>query len=201
MSQNEYAKADYYTKKALSEKYPARSVYKLQEIDKKFRILQGALRVLDLGCAPGSWSMYLLRTLKKDALVVSCDLQEMAQNIQDSRLFFIQGDMTKSETYEKIAFHSPFDAVVCDAAPYTTGNKTIDTVKQHELVSLAAMYAKKTLKAGGNFVVKVFQGGGEEEILKDLKAAFTDVKAFKPKACRAKSVETYIIAISFKGMI
>lgn len=201
MSVSEYARADYYTKKAFSENYPARSVYKLEEIDKKFGVLKNAKRVLDLGASPGSWSEYVLRHLPKDALLVACDLNEMSKSIHDERLVFIQGDMTERETYEKIVSHSPFDCVVCDAAPLTTGNKTVDTARQNNLVELAAQYAKETLKTGGSFAVKVFQGGGEGDMMKKMRKEYESVKIFKPKACRAKSVETYIIAISFKRMI
>ena len=198
---NQYSESDWWTRKAFSEGYPARSVYKLEEINKKFSLFSTNAHILDLGAAPGSWTSFLLRNLESKAIVVSVDLKELDNKIKDDRLTFIQGDMTSKSIITKVKELSPFDVVLCDAAPYTTGNKSIDVISQNYLAELAAFYAKNTLKVNGSFVTKIFQGNDMKVLINDLKHSFSAVRTFKPQACRKSSIETYIIAKEFNSFI
>ena len=157
MPANSYEKPDYWSKKAFSEGYPARSVYKLQEIDDKFGMIKKNFTILDLGAAPGSWTTFLLRKLDGSGKVVSCDLNPLAKSVKGDNLVFIQGDLNAAEIRKQITENGPYDLVVCDAAPLTTGNKMVDTARSTQLVEMAVWYAQAMLKKGGNFAVKIFR--------------------------------------------
>ena len=194
---NKYSESDYWTRKAFNEGYPARSVYKLQEINSKFSILSPSMRILDLGAAPGSWTAFLLRNLSNNARIVSIDLKPLDAKIKDDRLTFIQGDMTSKESISQIEKMSPFDVVVCDVAPYTSGHKDVDVARQNGLAEIAVFYANKFLVERGSFITKIFQGKEVKSITEQLKSTFSTVRTFKPEACRKNSIETYIIAMKF----
>ena len=198
MPANSYEKPDYWSKKAFSEGYPARSVYKLQEIDDKFGMIKKNFTILDLGAAPGSWTTFLIRKLDGSGKVVSCDLNPLAKSVKGDNLVFIQGDLNAAEIRKQITENGPYDLVVCDAAPLTTGNKMVDTARSTQLVEMAVWYAQAMLKKGGNFAVKIFQNGSQQEILKNMREIFTSAKGFKPEACRSESYETYLIGINKK---
>lgn len=193
MAKNSYTQLDYWSKKAASEGYPARSVYKLQEINDKFKILKESYRVLDLGAAPGSWTTYVLRFLKNTGYVTAIDLAPLAKDVVSQNLSFFQGDLYSPVIQEKVKNLGPYDLVICDAAPATTGNKLVDISRSEGLVELALYYAKSMLKSNGNCVIKIFQGGNQQEITRQMKQDFSSVKMFKPKACRSESFETYLI--------
>lgn len=195
---NSYEKPDFWSRKAFSEGYPARSVYKLKEIDEKFGMIKKNFKVLDLGSSPGSWTTFLLRTLDGSGKVVSCDLNPLSKDVKGDNLVFIQGDLTDKEIVESIKSHGPFDLVVCDAAPLTTGNRVVDTARSQGLVKMAIWYADVMLKTGGNFAVKVFQNGDQQALLKSMREIFTSAKGFKPVACRSESFETYLIGLNKK---
>ena len=195
---NTYEKPDFWSRKAFSEGYPARSVYKLKEIDEKFGMIKKNYRVLDLGAAPGSWTTFLLRTLDGSGKVVSCDLNPLAKDVKGDNLVFIQGDLNEAEIRESIQKEGPFDLVVCDAAPLTTGNRVVDTARSTGLVKMAVWYAQTMLKTGGNFAVKIFQNGDQQKILTELRGLFQTAKGFKPEACRSESFETYLIGLNKK---
>lgn len=195
---NSYEKPDFWSKKAFSEGYPARSVYKLQEIDQKFGMIKKNYKVLDLGAAPGSWTTFLLRTMEGSGKVVSCDLNPLSKSVKGDNLVFIQGDLQQKEIVDKIKTEGPFDLVVCDAAPLTTGNRVVDTARSTGLVKMAIWYAQTMLKTGGNFAVKIFQNGDQQALLKAMREVFTNAKGFKPVACRSESFETYLIGLGKK---
>lgn len=197
-SSSEYEKPDYWSRKAFSEGYPARSVYKLQEIDAKFGMIRKNSRVLDLGAAPGSWTVFLLRTLNGAGHVTAIDLKPLAKSVKGDNLLFIRGDLYDSSIREQALAAGPYDLVVCDAAPPTTGNRVIDTARSSGLVELAIYYAQTMLSPGGNFAVKIFQGGDQQSFLKTMRSVFTSAKGFKPEACRSGSFETYLIGIGKK---
>lgn len=198
MAQNSYEKPDFWSRKAFSEGYPARSVYKLQEIDQKFGFIKKNFTVLDLGAAPGSWTTFLLRQMEGSGKVVSCDLNPLAKDVKADNLTFIQGDLNDAEIRKLIKSHGPFDLVVCDAAPKTTGNKMVDTARSEQLVEMAVWYAQDMLKPGGNFCVKIFQSGAQQTILKNMREIFTKAQGFKPEACRKESFETFLIGVCKK---
>lgn len=198
-----YAKPDFWALKAQKEGYPARSVYKLKEIDEKFLFLKGEKgKILDLGAAPGSWSLYVLRLMKEKNLT-AVDLAPLSRRY-DNGLFdvenfrFLQGDMTSPDIREALSVIAPFQTVLCDAAPATTGNNMIDAIRSLELSETAFEYAAAFLGEGGDFAVKVFQGGDCASLFKKMKETFTRCKAFKPSVCRKESFETYYIGLGRK---
>ncbi len=198
MGSNSYEKPDYWSQKAFKEGYPARSVYKLEEIDQKFGMLKKNYTVLDLGSAPGSWTTWLLRQLNGTGKVVSVDLNPLAKSVKGDNLVFFQGDLLSEEIRNKITQEGPYDLVVCDAAPLTTGNKVVDTGRSKALVEMAIWYAEQMLKSGANFCVKIFQNGDQQKLLMKMKEIFNSAKGFKPQACRRESFETYLIGLGRK---
>jgi 23S rRNA (uridine2552-2'-O)-methyltransferase len=184
--------SDHWTQKAKKEGYPARSVYKLREIQEKFGPLPREGRILDLGASPGSWSLYVLRTGGGRRSVAAIDLAPLTIGTPENLVFF-QGDMLSPEAAAFLAAHAPYDALISDAAPATSGNRAIDTARSEALVEQAIDFARRYLKPGGSCVAKIFQGGGQQKILADMKKIFASVKAFKPKATRSESFEIYLI--------
>lgn len=209
----DYRKPDHWALKAQKEGYPARSVYKLKEMDEKFGLLKtgrAPFTALDLGAAPGSWSLYLLRTLLNKprvgapVSVVAIDLAPLSrasdQGLFDKAAFtFIQGDFTEAGHREKILSLGPYNLLISDAAPATSGNRSLDTIRSLELAETALDYAQTCLAPGGNLVIKVFQGGDTSGLLKSIRSLFTTGKSFKPQACRAESFETYYLGLGKKN--
>ena len=203
----DYKKPDHWQLKARKEGYPARSVYKLQEIDEKFGLLKtkagGALRILDLGAAPGSWSLYVLRKMCEKARLVSADLSSLSREY-DKGMFdgenfcFIQGDITDAGVRDSILAQGPYDLIISDAAPATMGNRFIDTSRSLELAEAVVAYTEYSLISGGNLLIKVFQGGDVSELLKRLRTLFKTAKSYKPQACRSESFETYYVGLGKK---
>jgi 23S rRNA (uridine2552-2'-O)-methyltransferase len=183
--------SDHWTQKAKKEGYPARSVYKLKEIEEKFGVIPRTGRVLDIGAAPGSWTLFVLRRNK--CRVVAVDLAPLAIGTGHENLFFYQGDITGGAALAFLADHGPYDAVISDAAPSTTGNRVLDTARSESLAERALELARKFLKPGGSCVVKIFQGSDHRRIFDDMKEIFSAVKTFKPRASRSESFETYFI--------
>lgn len=198
MPSSNYEKPDFWSRKAFSEGYPARSVYKLKEMDEKFGLLKKSSRVLDLGAAPGSWTTFVLRKLDGNGHVTAIDLSPLAKDVKGENLSFFQGDLYAPAIRAEALKLGPYDLVICDAAPATTGNRTIDTARSSGLVELAISYAEEMLLPGGNFVVKIFQGGDQQDFLKKLRTLFTSARGFKPEACRNESFETYLVGLGKK---
>jgi len=203
----DYKKPDYWQQKARKEGYPARSVYKLQEIEEKFALFKAPrpLRVLDLGAAPGSWSLYLLRKFsqgngRNSGFLAAADLSPLSREydkglFDGGNFFFIQGDITAAEVRESLLSKGPYSAIVSDAAPSTTGNHTVDASRSLELAEAVISYAENALAKGGNLALKIFQSGDSASLLKQMKALFETAKSFKPQACRGESVETYFVGL------
>ena len=217
-----YEKPDFWSLKAQKESYPARSVYKLKEIDEKFHLFRphnqrhnrqenpstgtaasstsSGLRVLDLGASPGSWSLYILRKLGSGVTLIAADLMPLSRQY-DKGLFdspgfnFCLGDITQAETRDILVNKGPYDMVISDAAPSTTGNRSVDTQRSAELAEAALFYARTCLSAGGNLVLKIFQGGDSTVILKEIRQLFKTGRSYKPNACRSSSFETYYLGI------
>ena len=190
---------DFYTKKAQKEGYPARSVYKLEEIQQKFNVIKRDFRVLDVGAAPGSWTMYIMRMLSETGFLSAIDLKPLSITIKKPNFFFVQGDAFDQTNIQMLAEKGPYNAVVSDAAPSTTGNKIVDTERSIQLIESIYNTALQVLTPGGNFVFKMFQGGKEKEILDDMKKHFNAVKILKPQASRTNSFETFVIGLGKKA--
>jgi 23S rRNA (uridine2552-2'-O)-methyltransferase len=205
----DYTKPDYWQLKARKEGYPARSVYKLKEIDEKFGLFKtprsGTGRaVLDLGAAPGSWSLYVLRTMAGQGSLVSADLSPLSRQydqglFDQDHFWFIQGDITDPAIRESILARGPYSLILSDAAPATTGNRSVDAARSLELAEAVLGYGETALRPGGNLAIKVFQGGDSAGLLKRIKSLFGTAKSFKPQACRSESFETYYIGLGRKS--
>jgi len=193
-------KPDFYAEKARKEGYPARSVYKLEEIQKKFNIIRPGYKIIDIGASPGSWTMYALKLTKGMGLVVGADLKPMELKKSYPNFLFMQGDIFKEETISFLAEKGPYDTILSDAAPATTGNRTIDTGRSYSLVEQIIGLSDPLLKKGGSMVLKIFQGADDKELSDYMKTIFENVKIFKPKAVRKESFETYFIGMGYKGI-
>jgi 23S rRNA (uridine2552-2'-O)-methyltransferase len=193
-------KPDYYWRKSKQEGYPARSVFKLREIQEKHRVLKPGNRILDLGASPGSWSLYILDLLAGNGSVTGVDLKAPDQRLASRRNFrFIQGDFTTEEVLTLIMEGAPYDCIISDAAPSTTGSRTLDTARSAEIARQVLRTCRSALAPGGNCILKIFQGGEEKEILDQMRGLFAASRAFKPKASRPDSMETYYIGTGFTG--
>ncbi|WP_022854013.1 RlmE family RNA methyltransferase [Thermodesulfatator atlanticus] len=189
-----YKPRDYYAKKAKQEKYPARSVYKLQEADKKYRLLKRGQIILDLGAAPGSWSKYALQKVGKTGKVVGVDLSPV--KITAPNFVFLQKDIFEigPEEILKATETEAFDAVLSDMAPKTTGDRSGDHFRSINLAERALEIAEKTLKTGGVFFVKVFEGEAFPRFVEEVKKRLGPVKRFRPKSTRSESREIFVLA-------
>ena len=192
-------KPDYYWRKSKEEGYPARSVFKLQEIQEKHHPIGRGSRVLDLGASPGSWSLYIMDMLAGAGSVTGVDLNPADRKLLSRTGYrFVQGDFTDPGVLGQVRDNGPYDVVVSDAAPQTSGNRTLDTARSAELVRQVLVICRTCLKTGGSCVVKIFQGGEEREILGTMKEMFDSARAFKPKASRSDSMETYFIGLGLR---
>lgn len=191
---------DHYFLKAKRENYPARSVYKLKELDKKFRLLARGMKVLDLGAAPGSWSLGAAEKVGPEGLVVGCDLQEAGTAFPPQVRFFVEDVFNRSAAFEvELAEVAPFHVVLSDMAPRTTGTRFTDQARSLELCLEALAVAEAYLMQGGSFAVKIFMGPDIQDLLKPMRAMFARVKSFKPQSSRVESKETFFVGTGFKG--
>ncbi|MBN1519164.1 MAG: RlmE family RNA methyltransferase [Spirochaetales bacterium] len=190
-----YEQADFWAKKAKKEGYPARSVYKLQELDEKFKLLKPGMRVLDIGAAPGSWSMWVARRIGPSGFLAAVDLQPLRIALDPSASFFVQGDIYDQAVRDAIRERGPYNLVLSDAAPATSGNHGLDTDRSEALVEAVLDYADDMLAPGGSVAAKLFMGGGQKALLERLRGAYGSARAFKPKTCRPQSFETYILGL------
>jgi len=184
-------KRDIYVRKSQVEGYRARSVYKLIEINEKFKIFKNGYSVIDIGASPGSWSQYVSKIVKSEILF-SIDLKDI-EKIEN--MIQIKGDFTESDTQEKIKsyFKSKVNVVLSDMAVNTTGIKNIDAIYTGELCKEAMLFSKDMLTKEGNFIAKLFLGKSFNEIVALAKTIFKEVKVFKPKSSRKESKESFLI--------
>ncbi len=184
-------KRDIYVRKSKVEGYRSRAVYKLEEINQKFKIFHNGISILDLGAAPGSWSQYIIKNFKNIKLA-SIDLKKFDE-IQN--VFQIMGDFTEDIYKQKILnyFEEKIDVVISDMAVNTTGNKNLDSIQTNELCLDAMRFSKGLLKKNGKFVSKIFVGSTFNEIITESKKIFINIKIFKPNSSRKESKESFII--------
>ena len=198
--------SDPYVARAQREGYRARAVYKLVEINEKFKFLRNGQVVVDLGAAPGSWSQYVGREFPKSK-IFAMDLLEIAPI---PGVEFYQGDFTTDEALgwleEKLhlpeqdaAQNGVVDVVLSEMAPNTVGHKRTDHLRQMVLLEYAYDFAKRALKPGGVFVAKSFTGGTTTDLLKEIKQNFESVHHIKPASSRKESVEMFIVALGYLG--
>ncbi|MEP7119489.1 MAG: RlmE family RNA methyltransferase [Byssovorax sp.] len=190
-SKNLYQRADSFTKAAKAQGYPARSVFKLEEIDRRVRLLKSGQRVLDLGAAPGSWSMYAAKKIAPSGKLLAIDLSEI-QGSLGPNAHIVQGDAL-SLANDALALFAPYDVVLSDMAPSTSGSKVADQARSFELFMRAVEIAKALGAPGGSFVGKLFMSEDFIKAREALRALFDEVRTIKPEGTRASSVEVFVI--------
>jgi len=176
----------------------ARAVYKLKEVDEKYHLLKPGQRVLDLGCSPGSWLQYIASRVGPGGLVVGVDATPLAIEVVPP-LCFVQGEITSLDLETIIALSPMFDVVLSDLAPKTTGMRQVDQQRSLELATLAWEWARKLLKAGGHFLVKVFEGPDTPTLAAVLKQNFSLCRPIKPAGSRPASREIYLLGLKKRG--
>ena len=189
---------DEYVLRAQQEGYRSRAIYKLKEIDEKAKLIKPHMRVVDLGAAPGGWTQYVAEKVGKSGAVVASDILDMEPIPGVS---VVTGDFREEAVLDAIIEaldNNQPDLVISDMAPNFSG-MAADQPRSMYLVELALDLARQTLKPGGAFLCKVFQGEGSEEYFRDLKTSFKVVQIKKPKASRARSREVYVLALGFKA--
>ena len=191
---------DYFYKKAKSEDYKARSVYKLQEINEKFRIFKTSDRVLDLGSAPGSWVQYISNMIKNKGLVIGVDLKAVQGDFPENCIFLTKSIYELNEgDFHKLV--KKFDVITSDMAPSTTGVKDIDQEASLDLCRAAFKVCATMLELNGHFVFKIFQSNQVKSFVDELKKVFKNVQIIKPKSTRKISSEIFVVAMNYSNTI
>ncbi|MGZ3774869.1 MAG: RlmE family RNA methyltransferase [Pseudobdellovibrionaceae bacterium] len=194
-----YNPRDHYFKKAKQENFAARSVFKLEEIDKKYKLFRSGQTVLDLGSSPGSWSQYASRMVGEKGRVLGVDLSPMSVSLKNA--VFIQADLRDlnlEDIFKEHGFVPPFDLVLSDMAPKTTGIRMTDQARSMELCELALDVARRFLKKDGHFVCKLFHSDDFTKLRDEIKKSFHKFEAVKPDSTRKISKEIFLIGISKK---
>jgi 23S rRNA (uridine2552-2'-O)-methyltransferase len=190
--------ADPYVKRAHEEGWRSRAAFKLEEIQKSDRLLRPGMTVVDLGAAPGGWSQYAARTLAGKGRVIAMDILEMPPI---AGVEFLQGDFSDPAVLDRLMAmlgDEKVDLVMSDMAPNMMGIADVDHDRSMNLVELAVDFATRTLRPGGDFLSKVFQGRGFQPLVAQLRQQFESVKLRKPKASRARSPEVYVLARGYR---
>ena len=190
---NPYAGADALTRRAKREGFPARSVFKLQEIDQRVKLLRRGQHVLDLGAAPGSWSLYAAERVGAEGRVLAVDLQPIEQAFP-SNVSVVRGDALSLESADLQSF-APYDVVLSDMAPSTSGSKVRDQALSFELFSRALEVASALGKPGSSFVGKLFMSGDFQEARKALATRYREVKTIRPSGTRQQSSEVFLVGL------
>ena len=194
---------DYYYRKAKKDKYPARSVYKLEEIQRKHQLLRKGDSVLDLGCYPGSWSLYSSEVVGPKGIVVGVDLQEADKEPRSNgaAIHWLCQDITEPELISRVRKIRPaFKVIISDLAPKTTGNRWADHQKSMRLAEHTLSLAETLLHEQGNYLCKVFQGEDFPSFVSGLKERFSKVKVIKPESSRKESREIFVLGMGFKRL-
>lgn len=192
-----YNPRDHYFKKAKKENFAARSVYKLEEIDKRFHLFRPGQTVLDLGAAPGSWSQYAAKKIGDKGRILGIDLTEITVKVPNAS--FLVGDINQvdiSQTANELGLPVPFDVVLSDMAPKTTGIRITDQARSLELCQMALISAAKYLKPGGAFVTKFFHSDDFKSFQNDVKKQFKRVEIVKPESTRSISKEIFFVGLN-----
>ncbi len=191
-----YKKPDHFTREAKAAGFAARSVFKLEEIHSRYRLLRPGQRVLDLGCSPGSWAQFALTVLGPSGRVVGVDIVQPSA----SGFHFVEESvLTVTEDVLRAALGGPADVVLSDMAPLTSGVRDADHWSQIELATRALDIAKSIGRPGSCFVCKVFDGGDAPAFFQAVRGCFADVKRVRPDAVRSVSREFFVVATGLRG--
>jgi 23S rRNA (uridine2552-2'-O)-methyltransferase len=192
-----YKGPDRFTIAAKKQGYPARSIFKLEEIDRRVQLLRPGSSVLDLGAAPGSWSLYAAQKVGPQGRLVAMDLSPLNTALPRWATFF-QGDAFDPEA-EAIVLAAPYDVVLSDMAPNTTGNRLSDQTRSFDLYMRALEVALRFLKPGGHFVGKIFMGEDFPVAQKATKARFAEERVIRPEGTRSVSYEVFLIGLGLRS--
>ena len=185
---------DHYFHQARREGFAARSAYKLEQIDRRRKILRRRMRVLDLGCAPGSWLQYAAGRVAPAGRLVGVDLEPIGIDLPET-VRLIQGDAFLLAPADLMGDGGPFDVILSDLAPKTTGVPSADAARSADLVRRALELSRTVLLPGGALLAKVFQGGEFPSLRQEFQSAFDKVTVEKPQASRAESVELFLLGM------
>lgn len=190
--------SDPFVQRARAEGWRSRAVYKLEQIDRREKLLRPGMVVVDLGAAPGAWSQYAQRRVGRSGRVVALDLLPMEPL---AGIDFLEGDFRDENVLARLLAMLPergVDLVLCDIAPNLSGIDAIDQPRSMYLCELALDFATRVLKPGGAALIKTFQGAGFQELVAEARRHFGKVKLAKPEASRARSPELYLLASDFR---
>ena len=191
---------DKYVKRARQEGARSRAIYKLEEIDRRDRLLQPGMTVVDLGAAPGGWSQYVKSRVGDSGRVLALDILPMEPIVG---VEFIEGDFTELPVLDLLLQRlqgKPVDLVISDMAPNMSGVASVDQARSMNLAELALEFSDKSLKPGGSLLIKTFQGAGFNEFYAQLRRRFEKLATRKPSASRAESKEIYLLGRGFRGV-
>ncbi len=192
---------DFYSKKAKKEKYPARSIYKLEEAQEKYKFIRRGDSVLDLGCYPGSWSLYASEIVGPKGVVVGVDLQQAdcSPRGEGGTIHWLCQDIMEPELIPLVRKIRPaFRVLVSDLAPKTSGNRWVDAQNSLDLVHATLILAEQLLLNKGHYICKVFQGEDFPAFVREVKKRFEMVKVIKPKSSRVESREVFVLGMKYK---
>lgn len=197
VSQKPYAKADHHTRAAKAQGYPARSVFKLEEIDRRLGLLRTGQHVVDLGAAPGSWSLYVAGRIGVAGQLLSVDIKAMEGGFPPNTTV-VQGDALALDgtLHERFA---PYDVVLSDMAPNTSGDKFQNAARSYDLFQAALAVAERYGAQGSHFVGKIFMGGDFEAARRAVGAIFARTLTIRPPATRKNSVEVFLVGVEKKA--
>ena len=185
---------DHYTRRAKKERFPARSVYKLQEIQQKHQLIKRGHKVLDLGCSPGSWLLHAAKLTGDSGRVVGIYIKTVKGNFPGN----VQLMTADVFVLDAASLGNDFNVVLSDMAPATTGRKDVDAARSFNLCETALNIAQNVLRPGGSFVCKIFQGPDFKLFTETAKTSFKEIKTFKPRSSRKASKEIFIIGLGFE---
>lgn len=195
-----YNPKDHYYKKAKDQNFAARSVFKLEEIDHKFKIVKPGQMILDLGASPGSWSQFCSQKIGKEGRILGVDLSPVTVKLPNAT--FIQADLRDlqlEQIFEQHGFSNQFDLVLSDMAPKTTGIRITDQARSMELCELALDVARRFLKPNGHFVCKLFHSDDFTKLREEIRKSFEKFEAVKPDSTRKISKEIFLVGIKKKA--
>lgn len=195
-----YNPKDHYFKKAKENNFAARSVFKLEEIDQKFKLLKPKQTILDLGASPGSWSQYCSQKIGADGRILGVDLKAVTVKLKNAT--FIQADLRDLhlvDLFKEHGFVPPFDLVISDMAPNTTGIRSTDQARSYDLCELAFQVSQNFLKKNGHFVCKLFHSDDFSKLKALIKADFEKFEAVKPDSTRKISKEIFLVGYKKKN--
>lgn len=185
---------DHFFKKAKKEGFLARSAYKLDEIQKRYRVMRSGNHVLDLGCAPGAWSQVAMKVVGSKGRVEGLDLKPVSLNAPNARFFVKDAFELQPEDLQ----FAPYDVLLSDMAPNTTGIMIRDQALSEELCLKVLELSERFLKPGGHLVMKFFMGPGAKNVENEVRQRFTKLQQLRPEATRSSSKEIFLIGIGKK---